>query len=424
MSETRDKKDIFVYTHGIGQAEPVLMGQLTVSLVRGKEIYSFEYDPDFLETDFTFEIDPNLGLYTGTQYPPEDHPNFGIFLDSAPDRWGRVLMDRRETAQAKLEERPGRKLMDSDYLLGVFDESRMGALRFKTDPDGPFLDDDLQHATPPITSLRELEHASLDLEDDDKFGSKEYLKQLALLVAPGSSLGGARPKASVKDTDGALWIAKFPSRNDDTDQGAWEFVVYQLAKDCGIWMAESQAEVFYSDRHTFLTRRFDRDQNDNRIHFFSAMTLLGYRDGADEQQGVSYLELVDLIVSRGSEVDKDLEQLWRRIVFSICVSNTDDHLRNHGFLLTEQGLRLSPAYDVNPNPKGHGLTLNIDEKDNALNLDLAREVAPYFRLETDQSEQIISEIVRAVSRWEKIADSLSLSRREKSEMAPAFKTEV
>ncbi len=375
-----NKKDILVYTHGIGQIEPVLMGILSATIVRGKEVFSFEYDHDFLKTDFAFEIDPNLKLFKGAQYPPEEQPNFGIFLDSSPDRWGRVLMDRREAALSQVDERPRRNLFESDYLLGVYDESRVGALRFKTDPGGPFLDDDQKHATPPITSLRELEHASLDLEDDNYFEGKEYLKQLALLVAPGSSLGGARPKASVKDTDGSLWIAKFPSKKDDIDQSAWEFVVWKLAKECGIWMAESKAEKFYSDNHTFLTKRFDRDDKGNRIHFFSAMTLLGYQDGADARQGISYLELVDLITSRGSEVDIDLEQLWRRIVFSICVSNTDDHLRNHGFLITEKGLRLSPAFDINPNPKGYGLHLNIDEKDNALHLDLAREVAPFSGL--------------------------------------------
>lgn len=414
------QKEVFVYTDGFGQAEPTLMGVLSVSEVRGKEVYAFEYDSDFLDSAWAFEIDPDLQLYKGPQYLPDEQSNFGIFLDSSPDRWGRVLMERREAVKARLEERSARRLMESDYLLGVYDESRMGALRFKTDVNGPFLDNDRNHATPPMTSLRELEHASLELEDDKDPESPDYLKNIALLVAPGSSLGGARPKASVKDPDGALWIAKFPSRKDEVDQGAWEYIVYKLAKSCGIQMAESNASIFYSDRHTFLTKRFDRTNDGCRIHFFSAMTLLGYRDGADARAGVSYLELAELLMQRGAEADADLEQLWRRIVFNILVSNTDDHLRNHGFLLTKQGLRLSPAFDVNPNPKGYGLNLNIDEHSNAMDLDLALEVAPYFRLNTKEAGEVISNMKTSLAQWKSLAKNINISRREIEEMRPAF----
>lgn len=422
MSESNNRKQIYVFTHSQVQDEPVLMGLLNVSEVRGKEVFSFEYDNDFLNSNWAFQIDPNLQLYKGPQYLPEDQANFGIFLDSAPDRWGRVLMERREAAKARIEERAPKRLMESNYLLGVYDKSRMGALRFKTTLDGPFLDKDDRHSTPPFTSLRELEHASLAFEDAENVDSREYLQQLALLVAPGSSLGGTRPKANVKAADGSLWIAKFPSRKDEIDQGAWEYVVYKLALVCGIQMAESKAETFYSDRHTFLTKRFDRDEKGNRIQFFSAMTLLGYQDGADAQAGVSYLELVELLTRRGVAVKQDLEQLWRRIVFSISVSNTDDHLRNHGFILTSQGLRLSPAYDINPNPKGYGLNLNIDEQNNELDPELARSVAHYFRINDTSAKSIISEIKEKVSGWENIADTLSISRREKSELAAAFNT--
>lgn len=415
-----NQKEIFVYTHGYEQVKPVLMGVLKVSEVRGKEVFSFEYNSAYLSSDGVFEIDPQLRLYKGPQYLPDEQSNFGIFLDSSPDRWGRVLMERREAVKAKSEEKPPKRLMESDYLLRVYDESRMGALRFKTDLNGPFLDNDQRHATPPITSLRELEHASLELENDEDFESADYLKNLALLVAPGSSLGGARPKANVKDSDGALWIAKFPSRKDEIDQGAWEYVVYQLAKNSGIQMSESKASIYYSDRHTFLTKRFDRDKEGNRIHFFSAMTLLGYQDGADANAGVSYLELAELLMQRGTEVEADLEQLWRRIVFNICVSNTDDHLRNHGFILTKKGLRLSPAFDINPNPNGYGLNLNIDEYSNALDTDLTFKVAPYFRLNDEEAREIISEIKTYVSQWNTVADSLGISKKEREQMAPAF----
>jgi serine/threonine-protein kinase HipA len=329
-------------------------------------------------------------------------------------------MDRREAVKVKYEDKTSRRLMESDYLLGVYDESRMGALRFKTDLDGPFLDDDQMHATPPMTSLRELEHASFELENDEDFGSVDYFKNLALLVAPGSSLGGARPKANTKDTDGSLWIAKFPSRKDEMDQGAWEYVVYELARACGIEMAESKADIFYSDRHTFLTKRFDRDKDGNRLHFFSAMTLLAYQDGADANAGVSYLELAELLMQRGAQPEADLKQLWKRIVFNICVSNTDDHLRNHGFLLTNKGLRISPAYDINPNPKGYGLNLNIDEHSNALDLDLALKIAPYFRIDENNASEIILSMKTSLAQWETIAEAMDMSRKEVGQMRPAF----
>ncbi|TVR29036.1 MAG: type II toxin-antitoxin system HipA family toxin [Balneolaceae bacterium] len=396
------------------------MGALSATVVRGKEIFSFEYSSDFLGSDSVFEIDPNLKLYKGSQYLSEDERSFGIFLDSSPDRWGRVLMDRREAMKARLEKRPQQRLMESDYLLGVHDESRMGALRFKIDKDGPFLDDDPADSTPPMTSLRELERATNELEQDASLDDQEYLKRLSLLIAPGSSLGGARPKASVRSEDDHLWIAKFPSKNDEFDVGAWEYLIYKLALKCKVDMAQSRAEKFYSDQTTFMTKRFDRDEKGNRHHFFSAMTLLGYQDGADAQAGVSYLELVELLQTRGARISYDLEQLWRRIVFSICVSNTDDHLRNHGFMLTNNGLILSPAYDINPNPKGYGLNLNIDEQDNRLEMNIAIRVARFFRLSDTKAKQIVSEIERVVAGWKTEAEKLNISRREIEQMSPAF----
>ena len=216
------------------------------------------------------------------------------------------------------------------------------------------------------------------LEDDDSLDDPDYLKWLQMLVSSGSSLGGARPKTGILDKEGNLWIAKFPSKNDGDDIGAWEMVTYELAIQSGIVMAASKAEKFSSNKHTFLTKRFDRAADGKRIHFASAMTLLGYTDGTDASSGASYLELVDFISKYGARPENDLKQLWRRIVFSICVSNTDDHLRNHGFLLTEKGWGLSPAYDINPVETGMGLKLNISEDDNALDLDLVLSVAPYF----------------------------------------------
>jgi serine/threonine-protein kinase HipA len=418
MAAANTKKEIQVYAHWQGLQEPSLMGVLSVSPAKGKESFSFEYADAWLKSGFSQMIDPDLQLYSGAYYPRDDKPNFGIFLDSCPDRWGRVLMQRREAAIAKQEDRAAKKLLESDFLLGVYDGHRMGALRFKLDSDGPFLNDNKAMAAPPWTSLRELEHASLKFEEDNT-DDPEYLKWVAMLIAPGSSLGGVRPKASVMDAHNNLWIAKFPSRNDDKDIAAWEMVTNQLAINAGLNVAEGKLLQFNNKYHTYLTKRFDRTAADERIHFASAMTLLGHIDGEDAS-GASYLELMEFISRHGAAVEKDLEELWRRIVFSICVKNTDDHLRNHGFLLTEKGWLLSPAYDINPNEYGKGLSLNITDTDNSLDLDLAMEVASYFRLSDDKASQIIQQVSAVVKDWKKVAADYKISNAEQERMSAAF----
>lgn len=421
MSKRIIKRSIFVYADWDGLETPQLMGILFAELLRGKEIFSFEYDKEWLNSYKAHLLDPDLQLYAGLHYLNDDiKTNFGLFLDSSPDRWGRILMRRREAAMARLEERTEQNLFETDYLLGVFDAHRMGALRFKLEIEGPFLNDNKKLASPPWTSIRELEQISLRLEKDGIENDPEYLNWLNMLVFPGSSLGGARPKASVVDTDNNLWIAKFPSQNDLADIGGWEMVTYELALLAGINMAKSQAKKFTSNFHTFLTKRFDRTAHGKRIHFASAMTLLGYTDGQDYKDGISYLELVEFITNNGANTEEDLKQLWRRIVFSICVSNTDDHLRNHGFILTNNGWVLSPAYDINPVETGTGLKLNISENDNALDLNLALEVSIYFRLENDEAVSIINEVKQAVSNWRVIANNIGISRAEQELKARAF----
>jgi serine/threonine-protein kinase HipA len=412
------KKEILVYAHWLDLKEPALMGVLSVAPAKGKETFSFEYSDSWLKSGFSHMIDPDLQMYSGSYYPRNDKPNFGIFLDSCPDRWGRVLMQRREAVIAKKEDRAVKKLLESDFLLGVYDGHRMGALRFKLADNGPFLNDNTQMTVPPWSSLRELEHASLKFEEDNT-NDPEYLKWLALLIAPGSSLGGARPKASVMDVDGSLWIAKFPSKNDDRDVAAWEMVINHLAIEAGINAAEGRLLKFNNKYRTYLTKRFDRTTTGERIHFASAMTLLGHLDGEDSSEA-SYLELMEFISRYGAAVEKDLEELWRRIVFSICVKNTDDHLRNHGFLLTNKGWLLSPAYDVNPNEYGKGLSLNITETDNSLDLDLAMEVAVYFRLSYARASQILKEVSQVVKGWRKIAADYKISIADQERMSGAF----
>lgn len=422
MAKQNNKKAIAVYAHWSGMEKPLLMGTLNSDRLKGKELFSFEYAAKWLQSEHAQLLDPNLQLYSGLQYLNDNEDNFGIFLDSSPDRWGRILMRRREAALARTHNREENKLFETDYLLGVFDGHRMGALRFKAEENGPFLNDNKKMASPPWTSLRELEQISLRLEDDDVIDDPDYLKWLSMLIAPGASLGGARPKASVIDNDGALWIAKFPSRNDQGDIGGWEMVVYELAILAGINMAESKAQKFSSNYYTFLTKRFDRGNNGERIHFASAMTMLGYKDGQDHSDGASYLELVDFIQNNGANVDEDLEQLWRRVVFSICVTNTDDHLRNHGFLLNNDGWVLSPAYDINPIETGTGLKLNISDEDNSLDLELAMEVSEYFRLSKDKANAIKEEVLTAVASWRSIATKYGISRIEQELKAIAFKT--
>lgn len=245
-------------------------------------------------------------------------------------------------------------LYDIDFLLGVYDETRIGGLRFKTDFNGDFLDNDNSFPTPPWTSIRELQNAVYQIENDNNTDIKKWLE---IILAPGSSLGGARPKANILDENNELWIAKFPSKNDDYDKGAWEFLAYLLAKDAGIHMSESKIQKIYNPYHTFFTKRFDR-QGSKRIHFASAMTMTGYNENILRESSASYLDIAEFITNYGCNIDENLKQLWRRIVFNIMISNTDDHLRNHGFILTKNGWILSPAYDINPSIDKSGLAIN------------------------------------------------------------------
>ncbi|WPQ66037.1 HipA domain-containing protein [Chitinophaga sancti] len=416
----QNEKTIYVYADWDGlNGAPLLMGTLNSVHNKGKEIFSFEYEQKWLSSGNGQVLDPDLQFYAGRQYGGGGKLNFGLFLDSSPDRWGQVLMKRCEAIIARKENRKQATLFESDYLLGVYDEHRIGALRFKLNPDGGFVSGEQELAAPPWTSLRELEKASLQLEQDD-FDDDEALKWLNMLMAPGSSLGGARPKASVKDPNGQLWIAKFPSGGDIVDIGGWEAVAMEIAMNAGVKVAPCKAQKFSNKYHTFLSQRFDRNPNGERTHFASAMTMLGYTDGADYTTGVSYLELAAFLIRNGANVNEDLEELWRRIVLNVCMKNTDDHLRNHGFLLTEQGWILSPVYDVNPFPDGTGLTLNISDDDNSLDLDLVRSVITYFRVSNHKAEAIIEQVLNAVCNWRRIAVKKGLPKREQDLMERAF----
>ncbi len=416
-----ERREIEVWADWQDLTAPCRVGVLTATPSRGKEVFAFTYDDAWLSHRDRVTLDPSLELYRGPQYATDARDNFGAFLDSSPDRWGRVLMRRREAHRAREEDRKPRTLLESDFLLGVFDGHRSGGLRYRLAPEGPFLDDDAELASPPWTSLRELEHVSRALEREGVEDDPAYGRWLKMLLAPGRSLGGARPKASVRGPDGDLWIAKFPSRDDPHDIGAWEWIAHTLATRAGVVTSPARCQRFGPARghHTFLTRRFDRVAEQRR-HFASALTMLDKRDG---EHG-SYLELAEFIAQRGLHPARDLEQLWRRICFSVCVSNLDDHLRNHGFLLEPRGWSLAPAYDINPVPLGDGLTLDISETDNAQELDLVREVAPHFRIKPRDVTTIVAEVTTAVRSWPELATSLGLSRSAQDQMARAFRVAV
>lgn len=375
MSEKR----IEVYMNR--DAKDILMGYLYIDNVRGKELQSFEYADEWLADDNNkIFIDPNIELYSGRQWASEDKNIFPVFTDSAPDRWGKILLNRKEAYNAKNENRNAKTLMDSDYLLGVSDFARMGAIRFKLDGEESFLSND--NDIPPIKSLRELEASSL------KFEKEENIENYKILLDPGSSLGGARPKANVVDTEGNIWIAKFPSKNDEYDVGELEYKVYSLAKKCGLNVVDSNVVKFSKLGSTFLVKRFDRVK-DKRIHFESAMALLGKYDG---DKDTSYLDIVSFIKEYGGNVKDDLIELFKRVAFNILIKNTDDHLRNHGFLLQGRSWRLSPLYDVNVNKDGKYLSLNIDEHNSMLDTDILIDTAKYYGLSKEEGETIINKM--------------------------------
>lgn len=413
---TTTKTDIYVYADWTGLNGPRLMGILSAQQTKGRKSFGFSFDQNWIGTGPKVDLDPDLQLYRGTQFPVKKE-NFGIFSDAMPDTWGRKLMQRKAAGIARRAGQKAPSLYELDYLLGVHDLTRMGALRFKTALDGPFLDNDDHQPAPPWASVRDLQHSASVFESDPDGHEKEWLE---LLLAPGSSLGGGRPKANIMDNDGQLWIAKFPSNGDTTDKAAWEYLAHLLARQCGIDMADCHLEHVHGQYRTFFTKRFDRNFNE-RIHFSSAMTMTGNHEEMIRDEHPSYLEIAEFLQDRTTGSSASLEQLWRRIVFNIAISNTDDHLRNHGFLLGKNGWSLSPAYDLNPSIDKAGLGLNIDTDNNDLDFDLARSVGDFFQLVPPQMEMIITEVQDGIANWRELANDLSIPRSEQELMSPAFR---
>jgi serine/threonine-protein kinase HipA len=408
------KTNIFVYAHWLKMQEPKLIGILGAQQAKGRKAFSFEYDKEWISSKEQVLLDPDIAWYTGQQYPVGKE-NFGMIFDSMPDTWGRTLMKKRAAQKAKEDGMMTPVLHDIDFLLGVFDECRMGGIRIKLEKDGPFLDNNPFYSIPHLSRIRELQYAAEAVETD----SQDLDQWLAILMAPGSSLGGARPKANVVDELGNLWIAKFPSKTDNIDKGAWEFVAYKLAVQAGIEMAESRIERVAGKHHTFFTKRFDRNLN-GRIHFASAMTMTGNNEDTIRDHPASYLDIAEFIQFAGAQNKKDLHQLCRRMVFNMAISNTDDHLRNHGFLLGEKGWILSPAFDINPSTDKYGLALTIDSHSNALDFDLAKSVGEFFKLNNQEMNEMIEHVLHVTKNWRHLAQSIGIARSEQEMMEPAF----
>ncbi len=395
-------------------SEDIRIGKLWFHARGHKTSASFEYDKEWLDHPEKFALEPALKLTEGAFHTGQGISLFGAIGDSAPDRWGRVLMRRSEASKAKEQNRTPRSLFEIDYLLGVNDEARQGALRFSVAPDeSVFLSPKQKTSIPPLVDLPKL------LSATERFiADNESSEDLRLLLALGSSLGGARPKASVRDKDGSLAIAKFPKKDDEFNVVVWEAVTLTLAKKAKIKVPLYRLETI-CEKPVLITRRFDRDGG-NRIPFLSAMSMLGARD--NEQH--SYLEMAYALAQNGASPEEDMKELWRRIVFTIMVSNTDDHLRNHGFIYERhKGWRLSPAYDINPTPieiAPRILTTSIDFYDSSASLETAMRVAKDFRLKKEEALYIIKEVASAVKQWRSVASEFGLSKRECDRMSSAF----
>ena len=396
-----------------------LVGKLSYESLRGSDTYGFSFDKEWLRDYGSLFLSADLNPYPGMQYTEEGKDLFGCFTDALPDRWGRMLFMRKQQILAMEEGRPLRHISSFDYLLGIDDFSRMGGFRFRESPGGEFINSSPALRIPPLTDIRSLEAASRAIEQSEEANELPDKKWLTQLLQPGSSLGGARPKASVVDTDGTLYIAKFPSRTDDYDVGLWEHFCHQLAVEAGIKVAETKVISTGSKYHTLLSRRFDRGEEGQRIHFASAMTLLGLSDGDNASNGYGYLDIVDFIIQHCTDVQANLQELYRRVAFNICIGNSDDHFRNHGFLLTAKGWTLSPAYDLNPTLSQHQ-SLLINSVTSEANIGYLADASEEYMVEKDVARQIIGEVTDAVRGWQEIATRLHIQSREIQAFAGRF----
>ena len=412
-------KKLYVYADFDWLKEVELIGELGYESLRGADSYSFTFNNEWLRLHSNLFLSDDLNNYPGQQYTQPGKDIFGCFSDALPDRWGRTLLLRREQLVAAEEKRPIRRLSSFDFLTGIDDFSRMGGFRFKEDLDGEFINVSESLKIPPLTDIRELIAASAEIEKCEENNMLPDRKWIAQLVQPGTSLGGARPKANVIDTDKTLYVAKFPSRKDDYDAGLWEHFSHLLATKAGINAATTKVLTTGEKYHTLLSQRFDRTQEGKRIHFASAMTLLGLSDGDNATTGHGYLDIVDFIIQSCTDVERNLQELSRRVAFNICIGNSDDHFRNHGFLLTAKGWTLSPAYDMNPTLSEYQ-SLLVSLTSNKAELSILLDACEDYMLNRKTAEKIISEVIEVVKGWRELATRLGLSKREMEMFAGVF----
>lgn len=390
---------------------PTLVGELGYESLRGSDSYSFQFNNDWIRCYGNLMLSADINNYSGRQYTLEGRDIFGCFSDALPDRWGRTLLNRREQIQATEEHRPIHHLSSFDYLMGIDDASRMGGFRFSRVKGGAFINCADTLPIPPLTDIRSLVATSQEIERCEETNTLPDKKWIQQLVHPGTSLGGARPKATVKDEAGVMYVAKFPSRKDDYDVALWEHLCHLLASKAGINAAETRVIAMGERYHTLLSKRFDRNVNHQRIHFASAMTLLGLTDGCDARTDNGYLDIVDFILQSCCQVAENLQELYRRVAFNIAVHNTDDHFRNHGFLLTPSGWTLSPAYDMNPTLNEYQ-SLLINATTNQSDLQILLDSSEDYMIQRNNAQRIIEEVIDAVRQWKPIAIRLGLSKRE------------
>lgn len=400
--------------------KPELVGELCYEKLRGSESYAFRFDDNWLKFHAGIKLSEDINNYPGLQYTQPGNDIFGCFSDALPDRWGRTLLKRREQIQASEEKRAVRNLSSFDYLMGIDDFSRMGGFRLKRELDGDFINVSPSLKIPPLTELRQLVLASQEVEKSEENDVLPEKKWIAQLIQPGTSLGGARPKAGVLDDSGNLCIAKFPSRKDDYDTGLWEHFSHLLARKAGINAAQTKVQGGLGKYHTLLSKRFDRTDEGKRIHFASSMSLIGLRDGDNAQGGYGYLNIVDFILQSCCDVQKNLQELYRRVAFNICIGNSDDHFRNHGFLLTPRGWTLSPAYDMNPTLNEYQ-SLLINESSNKADIRTLLESCESYMIKKEVAENIIHQVQAAVAGWENLAVLLQIPAREVTMFKDRFK---
>ena len=412
-------KMLYVYADFDWLNETELVGELGYESLRGSDSYCFTFSDEWLKKHGDLFLSDDLNNYPGQQYTQPEKDIFGCFSDALPDRWGRTLLLRREQIAAMEEGRPVRRLSSFDFLTGIDDFSRMGAFRFKELKDGGFINVSELLKIPPLADIRELIAASAEIEKSEEGNVLPDRKWVAQLVQPGSSLGGARPKASVIDTDKTLYIAKFPSRKDDYDAGLWEHFSHLLAAKAGINAAKTKVLATGKKYHTLLSQRFDRTQEGKRIHFASAMTLLGLNDGDNATTGHGYLDIVDFIIQNCTNVEENLQELYRRVAFNICIGNSDDHFRNHGFLLTAKGWTLSPAYDMNPTLNEYQ-SLLINSYTNKSDLNELLNSCEEYMIQKNIAQQIIGEVLVAVKDWQILATQLGVAKNEQKQFSTIF----